>query len=107
LGILLQSVSAQGAEREKDPVHLSTAIIRVAKENIPAVVYIEVTESREVTNPFLSFENDPFSRRFFGTPRMPRKFKQEVKGLGSGLIIDPEGSILTNYHAAGGATKIQ
>ena len=38
---------------------------------------------------------------------MPRKFKQEVKGLGSGLIIDPQGHILTNYHVAGGATKIQ
>jgi serine protease Do len=107
LGVLLQWVPAQGAERAKGPVDLSTAIIQVAKENIPAVVYIEVTESREVTNPFLPFENDPFFRRFFGTPKMPRKFKQEVKGLGSGLIIDPQGHILTNYHVAGGATKIQ
>ena len=46
LGVLLQSVPAQGAEREKGPVDLSTAIIQVAKQNIPAVVYIEVTESR-------------------------------------------------------------
>ncbi len=88
-------------------IDLSTAIIQVAKQNLPAVVYIEVTESKEVVNPFLPFQNDPFFRRFFGAPKMPRKFKQEVKGLGSGMIIDPQGHILTNYHVAGGAAKIE
>ena len=86
---------------------LTTAIIQVAKQNIPAVVHIEVTESQEVENPFLPFENDPFFRRFFGNPNMPRKFKRELKGLGTGMIIDPQGHILTNHHVAGGATKIE
>ena len=102
----LQSVPVLAVEKGK-PVDLSTAIIQVAKQNLPAVVYIEVTESREVTNPFLPFENDPFFRRFFGAPKMPPKFKQEVKGLGSGMIIDAQGHILTNYHVAGGATKLE
>ncbi len=88
-------------------VDLSTAIIDVAKKNLPTVVYVEVTETQEVTNPWMPFENDPFFRRFFGNPRMPRKFKQEMKGLGSGMIIDDQGHILTNYHVAGGATKIE
>jgi len=104
--ILFQPFPVEAAEKGK-PVDLSTAIIQVAKQNLPAVVYIEVTESREVTNPLLPFENDPFFRRFFGAPKMPRKFKQEVKGLGSGMIIDAQGHILTNYHVAGGATKLQ
>ena len=94
-------------EKAGGPVDLNTAIIQVAKQNLPAVVYIEVTESQEVTNPFLPFENDPFFRRFFGVPKMPRKFKQEMKGLGSGMILDPQGHILTNYHVAGGATKME
>ncbi|HVP79967.1 MAG TPA: Do family serine endopeptidase [Thermodesulfobacteriota bacterium] len=102
----LQSMPAQAAERAKT-IDLTTAIIQVAKQNLPAVVYIEVTESREVTNPFLPFQNDPFFRRFFGAPKMPKKFKQETKGLGSGMIIDPQGHILTNFHVAGGATKIE
>jgi serine protease Do len=102
----LQSMPVQAAERTK-PIDLSTAIIQVAKQNLPAVVYIEVTESREVTNPFLPFQNDPFFKRFFGAPKMPKKFKQEMKGLGSGMIIDPQGHILTNFHVAGGATKIE
>jgi serine protease Do len=102
-----QAPSIQVSEKGVGSANLSTAIIKVAQQNLPAVVYIEVTESREVQNPFWNFESDPFFRRFFGIPKMPRKFKQEVKGLGSGMIIDTEGHILTNYHVAGGATKIE
>lgn len=86
---------------------LTTAIERVAKQNIPAVVHIEVTERREVANPFPSFGNDPFFRYFFGSPNLPKKFEREVKGLGSGMIIDVAGHILTNNHVVGGATKIR
>ncbi len=87
---------------------LVTAISQVAKANIPAVVHIEVTERREVPNPFSPFENDPFFRHFFGNSnRGPRKFEQEKVGLGSGMIIDNEGNILTNNHVVSGATKIK
>jgi hypothetical protein len=58
-----QSIPVQAAEKAK-PIELSTAIIQVAKQNLPAVVYIEVTDSREVINPLLPFESDPFFRRF-------------------------------------------
>jgi serine protease Do len=102
--LLLMTIPLEAAEK---PVDLSTAIIQVAKKNIPAVVAIEVTESKQVVNPLLPFESDPFFRRFFGVPKMPKKFKQELKGLGSGMIIDPQGHILTNYHVAGGATKLE
>ncbi len=53
-------------------VDLSTAIVEVAKKNIPAVVHIEVTERKEVANPLLPFEKDPLLRRFFGNRRMPK-----------------------------------
>jgi serine protease Do len=95
------------AEKSRPPVDLSMAIIQVADKNIPAVVHIEVTMSREVANPLLPFENDPFLRRFFGVPKMPRKFKQQLLGLGSGMIIDPQGHILTNYHVVDSASKIE
>jgi serine protease Do len=104
---LLLGVQMSPAGAADKPVDLSTAIIQVAKQSMPAVVYIEVTETQEVVNPLLPFESDPFFRRFFGIPKMPRKFKQEMKGLGSGMIIDPQGHILTNYHVAGGATKME
>ncbi len=105
--VLFGATSITPAWTAQKPVDLSTAIIQVAKENLSKVVYVEVSESREVTNPMLPFQNDPFFRHFFGVPRMPKKFKQETKGLGSGMIIDSKGNILTNYHVAGGATKIE
>ncbi len=86
---------------------LTSAFVRVAKETIPAVVHIEITERRQVANPLLPFENDPFFRHFFGPQKMPNKFKQEIRGLGTGMIMDAQGHILTNYHVAGGATKIE
>jgi len=108
LGLTLTgSFLARAAEATRTQIDLSTAIVKVAKEAIPAVVHIEVTEKQEVANPFFPFESDPFFRRFFDVPKMPRKFKREVKGLGTGMIIDTEGHILTNHHVAGGASKIE
>jgi serine protease Do len=101
------AVSVRIAEKPKEPIDLKTAITHTANRVIPAVVYIEVTESQVVENPFGPFQDDPFFQHFFGLPRVPRKFKQEMKGLGSGMIITARGDILTNYHVAGGATKIQ
>jgi serine protease Do len=110
LGVMLtgsQLNPVLAAEKAKTSVDLSTAITKVAKQTIPAVVHIEVTERQEVMNPLLPFESDPFFRRFFDIPKMPRKFKRELKGLGTGMIIDSQGHILTNHHVAGGATKIE
>jgi len=82
------------------------AIARVAEQNIPAVVHIEVTQRREISNPMLPFNNDPFFHFFFNGPQMPRKFKQELRGLGTGMVIDDQGHILTNNHVVAGATEI-
>ena len=93
--------------KPKGAVDLTTAVTRVAEETMPAVVYIEVTQSKMVENPFRQFENNPFFQHFFNMPKMPRRYKQEIQGLGSGMIIDAEGDILTNNHVAGGATKME
>ena len=83
-------------------------IATVARENLPAVVHIDVTEQREVNNPLQPFENNPFFHYFFNTPRhMPRKFKRELRALGSGMIMDAQGHVLTNNHVVAGATTIK
>jgi serine protease Do len=88
-------------------VDLATAIVEVAKKNIPAVVHIEVTEGKETANPVLPFERNPFLRRFFGNRRMPKRHHEELRGLASGMLMDAKGHILTSYHVAGGASKLE
>ena len=81
--LALYGTFSQAAEGHGGRLNLVTAIEQVAKQNIPAVVHIEVTERKEVDNPLLPFEKDPFFRRYFNLPKkMPKKFKQEIVGLG-------------------------
>ena len=80
----LSCVSIDKGTPVPDVANLGKAISKVAADNIPAVVHIEVTQSQEVNNPLVPFENDPFFHYFFNVPKdMPRKFKRELKGLGN------------------------
>jgi len=95
----------QGQQLSTD---LDTAIERVADKAIPAVVHIVVKEHQELANPFYAYKDNPFFRRFFGLPKdMPKKLQRELVGIGTGVIIDAEGYILSNYHVVGGATQIE
>jgi serine protease Do len=100
------TVSAGATDTHAPGFSLRTAIAQVARQNIPAVVHINVVQRREISNPMMPFSNDPFFHFFFNGPRMPRKFKQELKGLGTGMLIDRNGNILTNNHVVAGATEI-
>ena len=92
---------------------LSLAFEKVAEAISPSVVSILAVKSTPVTNegfrpmPILP----PELRRFFGdrAPQMqpeqpPREQKQE--GLGSGVIIDDQGHILTNNHVVADADEV-
>lgn len=101
-----QPAGMTSAEVDPAAFSLRHAITQVARKNIPAVVHIDVVQRREISNPLTPFGNDPFFHFFFNGPQLPRKFKQELKGLGTGMLIDDQGHILTNNHVVGGATEI-
>ncbi|MBI4444409.1 MAG: trypsin-like peptidase domain-containing protein [Acidobacteria bacterium] len=85
---------------------------KVARTVEPAVVNINTTavvrrnapqrRNQQQQDPFRDFFGDDFWDRFFG--EMPRE--QKVTSLGSGVIVDSKGYILTNYHVVAQAEKI-
>ncbi len=77
---------------------------RIAKAVTPAIVAIQSTQVTKVQqSPML---NDPFFRQFFGNmfPQVPRE--QREHALGSGVIVSPEGYIVTNNHVVAKASEI-
>lgn len=74
-----------------------------AQKAVPAVVHIFT--SQEVKGARHPFINDPIFRHFFGD-RFGEQ-SQRRSGLGSGVVVSPEGYILTNFHVIDGADEIE
>jgi len=106
LGALFIFSSAEAQAPKVYTIDLTTAIADVAQKAMPAVVHIEVTQRVQVPSPVFPFEGDPFFRYFFGTPQRPRYDRREMRGIGTGMVIDGEGHLVTNNHVVDGATKI-
>ncbi len=70
----------------------------------PAVVNVYATriEQRAVS----PFANDPFFSRFFGGQNFQTR-PRESRSLGSGVVVEASGVILTNSHVINGATDIR
>ncbi|HEX6735174.1 MAG TPA: Do family serine endopeptidase [Azonexus sp.] len=74
-----------------------------ARAALPSVVHIYTTQKiRQPRHPLL---DDPIFRHFFGD--RPEGPAQRNSGLGSGVIVSPNGYILTNYHVIEAADDIQ
>ncbi|NRB06598.1 MAG: trypsin-like peptidase domain-containing protein [Richelia sp.] len=72
----------------------------------PAVVRIDTerTVTRRVPEPFM---DDPFFRRFFGDSFPQQIPQRQVRGLGSGVIFDQSGLVLTNAHVVDKADRVK
>jgi serine protease Do len=113
-GVAQLQIQGEGAPLvlEKD-VNLAEGFAKVAQTVGPAVVNISSTavikqraprREQPDAQPFEEFFGRDFFERFFGPDAAPRE--QKVNSLGSGVVVDSKGYILTNYHVVAVADKI-
>jgi len=92
------------------PVEMSHAFSAIVKHDQPAIVNISTTQviERGTTSPKREGGGpDPFQdffNRFFDAPSAG---PEAERSLGSGMLVDKKGFILTNHHVIEQATKIQ
>jgi len=101
--LALHVVAAHGAET--DPLRRSAVVDAVAKAS-PAVVNISTEQVVERRGSPFPFPQDPMFEEFFRDffEFRPRRFTRT--SLGSGVIVAPDGTIVTNVHVVLRATKI-
>jgi len=96
-----------GSEQDQASGSRRNAITRAIAKVSPATVGINVTEVRE--QPGL-LNVDPYFRQFLGNDPFWKQFigpqRYQIQNLGSGVIISPDGYIVTNFHVAGNAKEI-
>ena len=105
--LLVSAVVATPALAQDRRVPASGADLRLSYAPIvqrvqPAVVNVYAAKTVQNRNPLL---DDPLFRRFFGVPG--QQPEQMQRSLGSGVMVDPAGLVVTNNHVIEGADQVK
>jgi len=105
--LLVSALLATPALAQDRRVPSSAAELRLSYAPIvqhvqPAVVNVYAAKMVQNHNPFL---DDPIFRRFFGVPGGQQE--QMQRSLGSGVMVDPSGLVVTNVHVIEGADQVK
>lgn len=100
------AANAQDVERKipQSPIEMQLSFAPLVKKAMPAVV--NVYAARQVRSQVTPFDGDPFFEQFFGG-RFQNQPPRVQSSLGSGVIVDQSGLIVTNYHVIKGADEVK
>ena len=98
-------VVAQQKLLPESPAQVKYSFAPLVKKVQPAVVNVYASRKEEVVhNPLL---DDPFFKRFFGLENGQRPGGPTAQSLGSGVIVDGSGLVVTNFHVIEGMTDVK
>ena len=97
----LTPASAQDRRVPTSPADLKLSYAPIVQRVQPAVVNVYAAKVMQ-RNPLL---DDPIFRRFFGVPG--QQGDQMQRSLGSGVMVDPAGLVVTNVHVIEGADQVK
>jgi Do/DeqQ family serine protease len=103
--VLVIAMTGSGTAQERrvpTGAEIKLSFAPIVQRVAPAVVNVYAAKVVENRNPLF---DDPLFRRFFGAPDLPRERVQ--RSLGSGVIVDPAGLVVTNNHVIEGASEVK